>query len=171
MTPSGDRKAVLGRRKALIGDRLEDLPRQISALENAMSAFGDDFDLDRLKAAFETEADMDAYNQVQALERAVGRTQNYVAELSVNGVLLAGLDLPVDRDEGKAARAFEVLREQSVIDGSLCRLMKRAQRARSRLEHDYVSIPAGDLRTAAELVLDCAGKFRRSYTPWIAAFL
>ena len=61
---------------------LEDFPRQYAALETAMAAFGDDFDLVRFKQAFDTTEDMEAYNRVQAVERALGRVQNFVAELA-----------------------------------------------------------------------------------------
>src|SRR6202011_6350516 len=70
---------------------LEDLPRQYAALENAMAAFGEDFDLQPFKAAYNTTEDMDAYNRVQAVERAVGRVQNCVGELADGGAKLAGL--------------------------------------------------------------------------------
>ena len=45
-----------------------------------MAAFGEDFDLQAFKEAFDSQEDMEAYNRAQALERAVGRVQNYVAE-------------------------------------------------------------------------------------------
>src|SRR6201997_422479 len=57
---------------------LEDLPRQYAALEHAMASFGADFDLQLFKAAYNTSQDMDAYNRVQAVERGLGRVQNYV---------------------------------------------------------------------------------------------
>ncbi len=45
-----------------------------------MAAFGDDFDLVRFKRAVNTSEDMEAYNRVQAVERALARVQNFVAE-------------------------------------------------------------------------------------------
>ncbi|HEX6601281.1 MAG TPA: hypothetical protein VF030_01435, partial [Solirubrobacterales bacterium] len=52
---------------------LEDFPRQLLALESAMEEFGDDFDLKEFKRAFDDEADIKAYNRVQAVERAFSR--------------------------------------------------------------------------------------------------
>ena len=75
---------------------LEDLPRQYAALEHAMASFGEDFDLQQFKAAYNTSDDMDAYNRVQAVERALGRVQNYVGELAEAGVKLAALPRPAD---------------------------------------------------------------------------
>jgi hypothetical protein len=39
---------------------------------------------------------MGAYNRVQAVERALGRVQKYVAELAEAGVKLAALPRPTD---------------------------------------------------------------------------
>ncbi len=56
-----------------------------------MAAFGGDFDLRQFKQAFNTIDDIDAYNRVQAVERALGRVQNFVADLALAGVKLAQL--------------------------------------------------------------------------------
>src|ERR1700736_2293854 len=87
---------------------LEDLPRQYAALENAMAAFGDDFDLQQFKVAYNTTEDMNAYNRVQAVERSVGRVQNYVGELADAGAKLVGLPRPPMESGGsQAQQAFE----------------------------------------------------------------
>lgn len=152
--------------------RLEDFPRQYAALENAMATFGESFDLERFKEAFDTTADIDAYNRVQAVERGLGRVQNFVAELAGAGARLAGLRLPPIRDGGSAAQqAFEALRDAKVIDGSLCRRMIRAQKARSTIEHSYVQTNAGDVHRAAELVHEASRDFIVAYRKWIAAYL
>ena len=75
---------------------LEDFPRQYAALEHAMASFGANFDLQQFKAAYNTSEDMDAYNRVQAVERALGCVQNYVGELAEAGVKLAALPRPAD---------------------------------------------------------------------------
>ena len=66
-----------------------------------MAAFGGDFDLKQFKAAFETSDDLDAYNRVQVVERALGRVQNFVADLAQAGAKLAQLPPavcnPIDR--------------------------------------------------------------------------
>ena len=95
---------------------VEDLPRQYAALENAMAAFGEDFDLQQFKAAYNTTKDMDAYNRVQAIERAVARVQNYVGELADVGAKLVGLPRPpMESDGSQAQQAFEALRDAGVI--------------------------------------------------------
>jgi uncharacterized protein YutE (UPF0331/DUF86 family) len=152
--------------------RLEDFPRQYSALENAMGVFGEDFDLQAFKEAFNTAEDMDAYNRVQAVEHAVSRLQNFVAELAEAAVKLAQLFRGHGKTPASAAQqAFEALREAGVIDGRLCRRLTRAQSARSRIEHDDVDVPAGDVHRTAMLVHDAARDFIRPYRAWVGNYL
>jgi uncharacterized protein YutE (UPF0331/DUF86 family) len=151
---------------------LEDFPRQYAALETAMAAFGGDFDLQEFKEAFNTTEDMQAYNRVQAVERAVGRVQNFVADLAKAGVRLAQLPLPRMQDDGsQAQQAFEALRDAGVIDRELCGRLTRTQKARSRIEHSYVEIPAGDVHRAAQLVHNSAREFIGQYRDWVSSHL
>lgn len=151
------RKVDERRWRLTIVRHLEDLPRQYAALENAMAAFGDDFDLQQFKVAYNTTEDMDAYNRVQAVERAIGRVQNYVGELADAGAKLVGLARPPMESGGsQAQQAFEALRDAGVIGRGLCNRLVRAQTARTRIEHSYVQTPAGDVHRAAMLVRDAA---------------
>jgi len=137
-----------------------------------MAAFGGDFDLQHFKDAFTTREDMEAYNRVQALERAVGRVQNFVAELAEAGVKLAELTRPPIADDGSPAQqAYEALRSAGIIDGGLCRRLARAQKARSMIEHSYVQTPAGDVHRAAELVHETSRDFIGRYRAWIEPYL
>ncbi len=166
------RKADVNRWRLAIVRHLEDFPRQYSALESAMAAFGDEFDLRRFKEAFDTAADMGAYNRVQAVERAVGRVQNFVAELAYAGVKLAQLPRATLAEGGSTAeQAFVALREAEVIDGALSRRLIRAQRARSTIEHAYIEAPAGDVHRATRLVHDTARDFIGLYRSWIDPYL
>ncbi len=137
-----------------------------------MAAFGEDFDLKRFKAAFDTTEDLESYNRVQAVERAVGRIQNFVAELALSGVKLGRLSGTAARSQGSpAAHAFEALRDAEVIDGRLCRRLIQAQNARTMIEHGYIQASAGDVHRAAELVRTCARDFIVVYRAWIEAYL
>lgn len=153
-----------------IVEHLGDFPRQYAALENAMAAFGEGFDLTTFKTAFESKTDMEAYNRAQAVERALGRVQNYVAQLSITGAKIGGLELAAT-DEGEAARAFGALKDAGIIDGSLCRNLRRAQKARTMIEHSYVRVPAGNVHQAAELILAGAREFIGAYRDWIETYL
>jgi uncharacterized protein YutE (UPF0331/DUF86 family) len=165
------RKADLARWRKRIVEHLADLPRQFAALESAMASFGEDFDLREFKRAHETETDMEAYNRAQALERALARVQNYVADLAIAAVKLADLEPAAPADEGAAERAFAALTRAKVIDGALNRKLKRAQRARSMIEHSYVRVPAGNVHAAANLVHEAARDFIGPYRTWVEELL
>ena len=172
MAGEGPRKAERRRWQDVIVEHLTEFPRQYAALESAMSAFGEDFDLTEFKVAFETTEDMEAYNQVQAVERAFGRVQNFIGELADAAVKLAELPRPPMGDDGsRVEQAFEALSEAGVIDRNLCRRLVRTQIARRRLEHSYVHVNAGDVHRATKLVYEAAPQFIRAYRPWIEPFL
>lgn len=136
-----------------------------------MAAFGGDFDLQQFKQAFQTSDDLDAYNRVQAVERALGRVQNFVGELALAGAKLAQLKLDEELHVSATQRAFAALREAGVIDGRLCARLARAQEARSAIEHVYVQISAGRVHESARLVHESARDFIARYRGWIEPFL
>jgi uncharacterized protein YutE (UPF0331/DUF86 family) len=168
MTPRARKTAKQLRSE--ITAHLEDFPRQVEALESSMEEFGERFEIADFKVAFEGKSGVKAYNSVQAVERALTRVQNYIAHLSESGAMLAELELPKTH-AGTAARTFDALKEARVIGASLCTRLKRAQRARSELEHEYVRITAGDVHKAAGLVADAAHDFIGPYRKWIEQFL
>lgn len=170
MTESSPRKADISRWQREIVEHLTDFPRQYAALESAMAAFGENFDPGEFKRAYETTTDMEAYNRAQAVERALARVQNYIADLSIAGAKLAELEMS-GGDEGPGQRAFAALAKAGVIGGGLCRRLKRAQRARTMIEHSYVQVPAGNVHGSAELVREAARDFIGPYRTWIEDFL
>jgi uncharacterized protein YutE (UPF0331/DUF86 family) len=153
-----------------VAAHLEDFPRQLLALENAMEKFGENFELSEFKPAFEGDAGTDAYNQVQAVERAFSRVQNYIAQLAQNGLRLTDLELPKTH-ESEAARAFEALKEAGAIDASLSKRLKRMQKVRAEVEHEYLQVKAGRLHEAVELLAASARDFIGAYAAWIEPYL
>jgi len=151
-------------------EHLEDFPRQYAALQNAMAEFGADFPLPPFKAAFDSTTDMDSYNRVQSVERALGRVQNFVAQLSILGAKLAELQ-PPKADEGEAGKAFSALQKAGVISAALCRKLRRAQKARTMIEHSYVKVPAGKVHEAADLIAVSAREFIGPYRAWVEDYL
>jgi len=164
------RKVDHKRWRLRISERLEDFPRQHAALESAMAEFGEDFDAKRFKLAYESQTDMEAYNRAQAVERALGRVQNYVAEMAIDGSKLAGLKRARGKN-GEASDAFATLAAAGVISNGLRGRLDRVQKARSAIEHNYVGVPAGTVYRAAELVRDCSQEFIGPYRDWIEGYL
>ncbi len=171
MAKDGLRKADRQRLVRRIAERLNEFPRQLGALEFAMSDFGDEFDLSRFKRAFES-SDPAAYNSVQALERAVGRVQNILTDMAVDGARLA--EMPVGRpakDDSRAKPSFDALRDAGIIGGNVCRWLEQGQKARSRLEHDYFNLSAGEVHRATKTVRRTAQEFIGPYRAWIEPYL
>lgn len=164
--PKPPRRVDVRRWKKKIADELANLPREQEALEYAMSEFGDNFDLKELKKALNSDADISLYSRAQALERAVTRVQNILAELAIAGARLAGLSLPLIK-AGEAERSFEALKEARVISASLCRRLRKAQRIRNLIEHDYDKVTAGQLHELAEDIRDFVPDFLRPFRDWI----
>jgi uncharacterized protein YutE (UPF0331/DUF86 family) len=145
------------------------LPDQYAALEYAMATFGGDFDVRSFRRAFDFADGVEAYTRAQAVERALGRVQNFVAELAELDAKLA--ELPPTVHGSPAERAFVSLRDAGAIDGELCRQLRRAQRARTRIEHVYLDVTAGETHRAARLIHDTAPRFLARYADWIEPFL
>jgi uncharacterized protein YutE (UPF0331/DUF86 family) len=171
MTTAEPRKVDRRRWRRDIARHLEDFPRQYAALERAMAAFGGNFDLGQFKQAFNTADDIDAYNRVQTVERALGRVQNFVADLAQAGVKLAQLPHVPEGHGPPSHRAFAALRKAGVIDGELCRRLTRAQDARTMIEHGYLETSAGRVHQAAEMVRESALDFVRRYRRWVEPYL
>lgn len=172
MTERELRKAARKRLVRRIVSRIEDFPRQHAAMESAMAAFGDEFDRTSFKRAFETKDDMSAYNDVQSVERAVGRVQGYVADMAMDAVRL--VELPSDPAGGegfRAAHAFKALRDAKVVDAGLCRRLVKAQSHRSQIEHEYPGLLAGKLHDAAVLIRETSREFFARYRAWIEPYL
>jgi uncharacterized protein YutE (UPF0331/DUF86 family) len=170
VSPKSDkspRRVDVRRWQSKITAEFKNLPREYEALEYAMSGFGPGFDLALLKEAKRSDSKIALYSKVQALERAVTRVQNILADLAIAGAKLAGLQLP-KIDAGEAERSFEVLKEEGVIDASVCRRLVKAQNTRNRIEHDYDKVTAGQLHDVVEDVRDLSREFVRPFRDWIA---
>jgi uncharacterized protein YutE (UPF0331/DUF86 family) len=160
------RPTDLRRWKKEVVDGLASLPREHEALEYAMAGFGASFDLAELKKALAPRSDIALYNRVQALERAVTRVQNILADLAIAGVKLGGLPLPAT-NAGPADRSFEALKEGGVIGAALSRRLRNAQRVRNLIEHDYDKVSAGQLHKVAEEVRGVSIEFVRPFRDWV----
>jgi uncharacterized protein YutE (UPF0331/DUF86 family) len=164
------RPVDLRRWKREIAEGLASLPREHEALEYAMAEFGASFDLKELKRALEPNADVALYHRVQALERAVTRVQNILADLAIAGARLAELRLPAI-GAGVADRSFEALKEEGVITAALSRRLRNAQRMRNLIEHDYGKVSAGDLHKVAQEARGLGTEFTRPFRDWVEPLL
>ena len=159
------------RRRRSVIDHLDDLPRQIAALETSLEPFGDDFDAAAFREALESE-DPRRYNGAQTVERAFARVQGYLARLADDGTQLAELPWRSPKTGEVAAKPwFEALRDADVIGPALCTRLVRSQRDRNLLEHDYVQADADDIHAAVVRLRTVAPEFARRYARWVAPFI
>jgi hypothetical protein len=98
--------------KAKVRDRVSDVRRHLIALRAAMAEFGEDFDVDAFRAAFDTDEPA-RLNQVKAVERGVDQLYNYIAELTAFGLELA--EIRRRGDELDARRDLAALPRLGVV--------------------------------------------------------
>jgi uncharacterized protein YutE (UPF0331/DUF86 family) len=92
--------------------------------------------------------------------------QNIVADLAISGAKLSGMALP-EIKAGEAERSFEALKEDGVFSASLCKRLRKAQKTRNRIEHDYDKVTAGQLHEVAEEVRALSREFLRPFRDWV----
>jgi len=150
--------------KAKIRDRVADVRRHLIALRTAMAEFGDDFDLDAFRTAYDSE-DPVALNQVKAVERGVDQLYNYIAELTAFGLELA--EVRARRDELNARRDLQALERLGVLGPGRARRLDRLRELRRLLVHEYATATAEQVHEAARLVAAEFIPFYDAYRAWI----
>jgi len=157
-------------RRSLV-DHLADYPRQLEALRFSVRTFGPDFDIAEFARAFSSD-EPELYTRIQAIERALGQLQSYIAAMASDGTKLAGLPRRAPQDgELRAQPDFEALRDAGVITKDLCGRIIASQRLRNRFEHDYVKIDAEDLHEAVTKLLTIAPEFLDRFARWVEPHL
>lgn len=152
--------------KAKIRDRVSDVRRHLIALRVAMAEFGEDFDLDEFRAAYDTDEPA-RLNQVKAVERGVDQLWNYIAELTSFGLELA--EVRRRGDELNARRDLAALRRIGVLGPERARRLDRLRELRRLLVHEYATATAEQVHEAARIVADEFVPFYDAYRGWIAS--
>lgn len=144
---NGERAALL---EAGIKRRLLEAARQLRALEQSASTFGDDFDLSEFEHAWRSDApeDLNRANAVQAgYENVVNACIKGAQELCE----LEGWTVP--NREPTSTEALKQLQQRGVIAAKTHAAVKQAYERRSEIQHDYVGVAARALHGAVVLVL------------------
>lgn len=150
--------------KAKIRDRVADVRRHLIALRMAMAEFGENFDLDAFRAAYDSE-DPVALNQVKAVERGVDQLYNYIAELTAFGLELA--EVRARDDELNARRDLRALERIGVIGPQRAQRLERLRELRRLLVHEYATATAEQVHEAARIVAAEFVPFYDAYRAWI----
>ena len=151
--------------KAKVRDRVADVRRHLIALRTAMAEFGEDFDLDAFRAAYDSD-DPVALNQVKAVERGVDQLYNYIAELTAFGLELA--EVRTRDDDLNARRDLQSLVRIGVLRPGQGRRLERLRELRRLLVHEYAAATAEQVHEAARLVAAEFVPFYDAYRAWIA---
>jgi len=139
--------------------------RHLVALRAAMAEFGEDFDLDAFRAAYDSDQPV-PLNQVKAVERGVDQLYNYIAELTTFGLELA--EVRSRGDELNARRDLAALRRLGVLGPERVRRLERLRELRRLLVHEYATASAEQVHEAARVVADEFLPFYDAYRRWIA---
>lgn len=150
--------------KAKISDRVSDVRRHLLALRTAMAEFGENFDFDTFRLAYESEDPVEL-NRVKAVERGVDQLYNYIAELTVFGLELA--ELRGRRDATNARRDLDALRDAGVISAEFTRRLQRLRELRRMLVHEYATATAEQVHESALIVSGSFAAFYDAYRAWI----
>ncbi len=116
--------------KTTIRDRISDVRRHLLALRAAMAEFGENFDLDAFRAAYDSEGPT-GLNRVKAVERGVDQLYNYIAELTAYGLELA--DIRTRGQETNARADLDALARIGVIGPERKRRLQRLRELRRLL--------------------------------------
>lgn len=151
--------------KAKVRDRVADVRRHLVALRTAMAEFGEDFELDAFRDAYDS-ADPIPLNRVKAVERGVDQLYNYIAELAALGLELAAVRSR--GDELNARRDLDALQRIGVIGAERTRRLQRLRELRRLLVHEYATATAEQVHEAARIVADEFVPFYDAYRVWIS---
>ena len=150
--------------KSKIRDRLADVRRHLLALRVAMAEFGEDFDLARFAAAYQSDDPLEL-NKVKAVERGVDQLYNYIAELTAFGLELAELR---KRDaELNARRDLNSLQAAGVITAGQASRLQRLRELRRLLVHEYATATAEQVHESALLIVREFPAFYDEYLGWV----
>jgi len=151
--------------KAKVRDRVSDVRRHLVALRAAMGEFGEDFDLDAFKVAYDSEEPA-RLNQAKAVERGTDQLYSYIAELTAFGLKLGGVG--GRDDELNARRDLAALSRLGVVGPERARRLERLRELRRLLVHEYATASAEQVHEAARIVADEFAPFYEAYRRWIA---
>jgi hypothetical protein len=140
--------------------RLDRIPLYRAALLESMSRFGDDFDLDRFMAAYESR-DPTTISAATAVEGNLGRLVNWLRQIGDFGYHEL---VCLDRIEKRDGRPLDVLVARDIILVSDRERLMRLVAVRNRLQHDYPEVTPQEIhaavREALELLPGLLGRYR-----------
>jgi hypothetical protein len=144
-----------------IDHRLERILRHRNALLQSMAFFGDDFDLKRFVAAYES-GDPATINSATAVEGNLGHIVNWLKQIADFGYHEL---LRLDRIEKSGGRPIDGLVEAEILSPSDRDRLAQLVQVRNRLQHDYPEVTPEEIHDASlrtlELLPGLLGRYGR----------
>jgi len=158
---------VAKRARQRIDARLAEIPRHLAALRETMAGIGEEFSLEEVEAVYDSDEPR-VLNQALAIERGFEILQNYIVELAVNGLILAGLRS--EQEIPNAPRDLQRLADANVIAGERCKRLIQTQRLRNLMQHEYASSTAEHTHEGVSLLVAELPGFLDDYGRWLESF-
>lgn len=130
--------------------RLDRIPLYRSALLESMSQFGDDFDVERFVAAYQSH-DPATISAATAVEGNVGHLVNWLKQIAEFGYHELVRLHRIEKGDG---RPLDVLVEQQIVPASDRERLMRLVAVRNRLQHDYPEVTPQEIHAAVSETLD-----------------
>lgn len=130
--------------------RLDRIPLYRAALLESMSQFGDDFDLDRFEAAYESR-DPVTISAATAVEGNLGHLVNWLKQIADFGYHEL---VRLGRVEKSDGRPIDALVEREIVSASDRDCLMRLVAVRNRLQHDYPEVAPPEIHSAATETLE-----------------
>lgn len=147
--------------------RLERMPLEREGLLLAMRQFGEDFDLDRWRAAYEAFSAEDHNRVVQVTGNLTALVDNAV-ELARFAATLTGLR-PAGRRPSTNAD-IEASRSDGALTGKQTHRLVQLKELCDKLRHEYAHVDADDVHAAVHSLLKLLPSFTASYVQWLAGY-
>lgn len=154
-----------------MNSKLERLAAQRKALRKAINQFGENFDAETWREAFDS-ADADDINRVFTVTGGYLALVNNTAEAIKTGTELTGLQpktiKSLSREGVGLPGIINAIRADGGFTDQQAKTFTELYRTRNRLQHASPDINADEIRAQVRLLLNHLPRFVKSYLAWLA---
>ena len=151
----------------LIERRLEELPLDRDALKLGMGQFGDDFDLERFREAFDAR-DPEQRNRARLVTANLQALADGIVELVREAATVTGL-----RPAGRRPEAnpdIEAVRADGCLTGRQASELIQLKKLANDIRHVYVTVTADDVHAGVDRLLKLLPGFITAYRVWLGEY-
>jgi hypothetical protein len=151
----------------LIERRLEELPLDRDALKLGTAQFGEDFDLERFREAFDAR-DPEQRNRARLVTGNLQALADGMVELVREAATLTGL-----RPAGRRPEAnpdIEAVRADGGLTGRQASELIQLKKLANDIRHIYVTVTADDVHAGVDRLLKLLPDFMAAYRAWLGEY-